>query len=78
ESLRIRFTQEYDRWLQLIGEGLRLILPPQTDIETESRILLSSIDGLLLQQLLGMGPVPIERVGRYFAGDRVAREHPSA
>ena len=68
ESLRVRFTQEYDRWLDLIEQGLRLILPENSDYKTMSRILLSSIDGLLLQNLLGVGPIPLEHVGRYFAG----------
>ena len=74
ESLRERFTQEYHRWLDLIGEGLRLIMPPETDFATVSRIILSSIDGLLLQNLLGVGPVPLEGVGKYLAGNQIARE----
>ena len=77
ESLRIRFTQEYDRWLDLIEQGLRLIMPPDTDYETVSRILLSSIDGLLLQNLLGVESVPLERVGRFFAGNGVSEESES-
>ena len=68
ESLRHRFVQEYDRWLELIEQGLRLIMPPDVDLVAVSRILVSSIDGLLLQKLLGMGLIPLERVGRYFAG----------
>ncbi len=74
ESLRERFTQEYHRWLDLIGQGLRIIMPPETDFPTVSRIILSSIDGLLLQNLLGVGPVPLEGVGRFFAGTQIARE----
>lgn len=74
ESLRLRFTQEYDRWLELIGEGLRLIMEPGTDFATVSRIILSSIDGLLLQNLLGVGAIPLERVSRYFASNQIARE----
>jgi AcrR family transcriptional regulator len=69
ESLRVRFTEEYRKWIGLIEQGLRLILPENTDFETVSRILLSSIDGLLLQKLLGVGQVSLERVGGYFAGD---------
>jgi AcrR family transcriptional regulator len=77
ESLRRRFTQEYHRWLDLIGQGLRLIMPPETDFPTVSRIILSSIDGLLLQNLLGVGPVPLEGVGKFFAGNQIARESPA-
>jgi len=74
ESLRVRFTQEYARWLELIGQGLRLIMPEDTDFETLSRIILSSIDGLLLQNLLGVGPIPLDQVGRYFSTTRFPRE----
>ena len=67
ESLRVRFTQEYHKWLGLIEQGLRLILPESTDFQTVSRIILSTIDGLLLQKLLGVGQINLERVGSYFA-----------
>jgi AcrR family transcriptional regulator len=74
ESLRIRFTEEYDRWIDLIGQGMRLIMPENTDFETVSRIILSSIDGLLLQNLLGVGPIPLDSVGRYFSTTEFPRE----
>ncbi len=67
ESLRVRFVQEYNHWLELIEEGLRHVLPGQTDFKTVSKVVLSSIDGLLLQNLLGVGRVPLDGLGRYFA-----------
>lgn len=67
ESLKIRFTEEYDRWLGLIETGLRLILPKDTDFKTISRVLLSAIDGLLIQNLLGQGPLPLREISRFFA-----------
>ncbi|MCK4514665.1 MAG: TetR/AcrR family transcriptional regulator [Spirochaetaceae bacterium] len=67
ESLKIRFTEEYDRWLGLIEQGLRLILPTDTDFKTISRVLLSAIDGLLVQNLLGQGPLPLREISRFFA-----------
>jgi len=67
ESLKIRFTEEYDRWLDLIEQGLRLILPKETDFKTISRVLLSTIDGLLVQNLLGQGPLPLREISRFFA-----------
>ncbi len=74
ESLRLRFTEEYHKWLGLIEQGLRLILPPKTDFLVASRVILSSIDGLLLQNLLGVGPVPLDRVGSYFSGNLMVGE----
>lgn len=66
ESLKIRFTEEYDRWMDLIEQGLRLILPKNTDFRTVSRVLLSAIDGLLIQNLLGQGPLPLREISRFF------------
>ncbi len=66
ESLKIRFTEEYDRWMDLIEQGLRLILPIETDFRTVSRVLLSAIDGLLIQNLLGQGPLPLREISRFF------------
>lgn len=77
ESLRMRFTEEYDRWIDLIAQGLRLIMPEDTDFLTVSRIILSSIDGLLVQSLLGVGPIPLDEVGAYFSGNP-AHESPSS
>ena len=70
ESLKIRFTEEYDRWMDLIEQGLRLILPPETDFRTVSRVLLSAIDGLLIQNLLGHGQLPLREISRFFANHR--------
>ncbi len=67
ESLRERFAQEYQRWIQLIETGLRLILPESTDFATLSRLFLATIDGLLVQNLMGLGPAPLIHVSRYFA-----------
>ena len=74
ESLRLRFTEEYRRWLDLIEQGLRLIMPDDTDFPTLSRIVLSSIDGLLLQNLLGVGRIPLSEVGSYFVRQRMPAE----
>jgi AcrR family transcriptional regulator len=67
ESLKIRFMEEYDRWMDLIEQGLRLILPQETDFKTVSRVLLSAIDGLLIQNLLGEGTLPLREISRFFA-----------
>lgn len=67
EVLKIRFSEEYDRWMDLIEQGLRLILPPTTDFKTISRVLLSAIDGLLIQNLLGQDALPLREISRFFA-----------
>ena len=78
ESLRVKFAEEYHRWLDLVEQGLRLILPAKSDYRAISRIIVSSIDGLLLQNLLGVGQIPLAQVGAYFAGRRPTVEPPPA
>jgi AcrR family transcriptional regulator len=72
-SLRERFTQEYERWASLIEQGLHKIIPGRTDHGIAARVILSSIDGLLLQHLLGVPNVPLEQITSSLA--RLAREY---
>jgi len=65
-SLRDRFEQEYARWRSFIELGLRRLLPNDSDYETMSWIILSMLDGLLLQSLLGIENIPLDDVSRYF------------
>jgi hypothetical protein len=37
------------------------------DFKTISRVLLSAIDGLLIQNLLGEGELPLREISRFFA-----------
>jgi hypothetical protein len=67
ESLRKRFTEEYQRWIDLVEQGLKRILSSDRDLRTLAHIVLSSIDGLLLQKLLGADPIPLDLVSKYFA-----------
>lgn len=72
ESLRKRFTEEYERWINLVEQGLKLILPRDRDLGTLAQIILSSLDGLLLQKLLGTDPIPLDLVSKYFAQSDLA------
>ena len=72
-SLRDRFMQEYERWAALIERGLHRILPGRGDHGIVARVMLSSIDGLLLQHLLGVQNVPLEQITRSLA--KLARDY---
>jgi AcrR family transcriptional regulator len=64
-SLRERFSQEYRRWRELVEQGLKKILPPNAEFATLARIIVSTIDGFLLQSLLSTEQVPLDDVSRY-------------
>ena len=66
-SLRKRFVDEYRRWRQIIEEGLTRIYGTAGEYGTMSRVLLATIDGLILQRLLGVEQLPIDAIAGYFA-----------
>lgn len=66
-SLRSRFAQEYRRWRAVIEEGLSKIFGDNGDYEIEARVLLATIDGLILQRLLGVEQLPIDQIASFFA-----------
>jgi AcrR family transcriptional regulator len=65
-SLRDRFVAEYRRWRELIEDGLRTFMDDDTDFAFLSRIILYTVDGLLLQSLLGVERLPLEEVSQFF------------
>jgi AcrR family transcriptional regulator len=65
-SLRDRFVSEYRRWRELIEDGLRMFMDGSTDFALLSRVILYTVDGLLLQSLLGVERLPLDEVSRFF------------
>lgn len=64
-SLKSRFVEGYEYWSKLIEQGLDRIMPPGRDYSVLARIILASVDGLLLQQLLGAEDVHLDEITRY-------------
>ena len=65
KSLKRRFVEAYDYWAKLIEQGLDRIMPHGRDYSVLSRLVLASVDGLLLQQLLGVRDVRLDDITRY-------------
>lgn len=65
--LRDRFRQEYPRWVHMISEGLKRLSPQRDDHEILASILMASIDGYLIQKLLGVERVSVDKVARYLS-----------
>lgn len=64
-SLKKRFVEAYGYWTTLIEQGLDRIMPPGRDYSILARLILASVDGLLLQQLLGVEDVHLDEITRY-------------
>ncbi|THB67887.1 MAG: TetR/AcrR family transcriptional regulator [Spirochaetaceae bacterium] len=67
--LRERFRQEYPRWVGMIKSGLDSIRPAHQsgDNEILASLIMASIDGFLIQKLLGVDRISHEVLSRYLA-----------
>lgn len=66
--LRKRFRQEYPRWIGMIQQGLDRVRPQQQEQNAVlASILMASIDGYLIQKLLNVERIPVEKVAHYLS-----------
>ncbi len=65
-SLRKRFIEEYDRWRKIIADGLQKVYGSDSEYEIMSRVLLATIDGLVLQRLLGVEQLSLDKIAGFF------------
>lgn len=60
DDLLKRFQVTYTDWKQSVIDSLKKFYPDYNDAETFSCFLVASLDGLVIQELLGMNDVPPE------------------
>ncbi len=65
-SLRRRFVEEYKRWRTILEQGLARVYGESGEYATMARVLLATIDGLIVQRLLGVEQLPIDQIAEYF------------
>ncbi|HHX25349.1 MAG TPA: TetR/AcrR family transcriptional regulator [Firmicutes bacterium] len=66
--LRERFQATYLKWKQMIEDALRSIYrDDRSGLDVQADIILSVIDGLTIQKVLGINDAPIERMARWLA-----------
>ncbi|SIQ70811.1 transcriptional regulator, TetR family [Alkalispirochaeta americana] len=65
-SLKARFVEEYHRWRGIIEEGLTRIYGDQREYTVMAQVLLTTLDGLVLQRLVGSDTVPIDDIAAFF------------
>ncbi len=65
-SLRKRFIQEYRNWRRIIEEGLARVLGNGGEYRVMAQVLLATLDGLILQRLVGVDSVPMDGIARFF------------
>lgn len=65
-SLRKRFVEEYCNWRTIIEEGLNRILGDDEEHAIMAQVLLATLDGLILQRLVGVDAVATDGIARFF------------
>jgi AcrR family transcriptional regulator len=70
ELLRKRFQTAYSEWRGMIRDGLKKILKNRTDIEVLSHVFLTSITGGMIQQLLKVDELPLEKMSDWLVRNR--------
>jgi AcrR family transcriptional regulator len=72
-SLRQRFIEEYRNWRMIIEEGLNRILGNDEEHAIMAQVLLATLDGLILQRLVGVDAVSTDAIARFFESAGNAR-----
>jgi AcrR family transcriptional regulator len=70
-GLKVRFSEKYQEWTELMCSSLQSILPPGADVKTLAQIIVSSLDGLVIQAILGMQDFPIQHIVRYLLDAKI-------
>lgn len=66
--LKERFQATYLKWKQMIEDALRSVYGgDKADLDVQADIILSVLDGLTIQRVLGIDDMPIERMARWLA-----------
>ncbi len=68
KTLRERFRQKYDEWLNLMETSLKALLKDQnTDYRVLSFLMVAVLDGFSMQKLIGVEDIPVEDTARIIA-----------
>ncbi len=66
--LKERFQATYLKWKQMIEDALKSVYgEDKADLDVQADIILSVIDGLTIQKVLGINDAPIERMARWLS-----------
>ena len=68
EEIKIKYQDIYSKWLKIIKDEINVLSNSSSDDNlVPSYILLSSLDGLVLQSLLGINNIPLVEISNYIA-----------
>lgn len=65
EILRKRFLRKYQQWKSMLEDGIKRIRPDAEDIELKAQLIIATIDGFIIQGMLGMTDLPIQKTAEF-------------
>lgn len=74
DGLQERFLEKYKEWTSVISTGLSRIFPATGDQEILATIVVSCLDGLILQAIIGNKRIPIDSIVTYLSDLAAAKQ----
>jgi len=65
EVLRKRFLRKYQQWQSMLEDGIKRIKPDTADIGLKAQLIIATIDGYIIQSMLGMTDLPISKTAEF-------------
>ncbi|MBU1169988.1 MAG: TetR/AcrR family transcriptional regulator [Proteobacteria bacterium] len=61
-ELKKRFIRTYNQWFKMVEDGYKMITSSSKDISVQARILVSVIDGMIIQASIGVNDVSLDSI----------------
>lgn len=59
EILRKRFLRKYQQWQSMLEDSIQKLIPGITNVKMKAQLIIASIDGYIIQSMLGNTDVPL-------------------
>jgi len=67
-NLLSRIRDQYTEWKTMLRQGLQRIVPENPSLPILAELILASLDGVIIQSILGIKAIPIDRMTKYLLG----------
>lgn len=64
-NLLSRIRNQYTEWKSMLRKGLERIMPDSPSLPILAELILASLDGIIIQSILGIKAIPIDKMTKY-------------
>ncbi len=64
-NLLSRIRNQYTEWKTMLRQGLQQIVPENPSLPILAELIMASLDGIIIQSILGIKAIPIDRMTKY-------------